>query len=127
MKRSLAILIVPILMICLVVSCNQEAIIHTDTAETISIKVNHEFIIATPSNPATGYMWRETYDESMLELVVSTFEVSEAVKKGEAEVGLEQHLRFKALKKGKTEVLIDLLGPDLKHSKGQKRFNVAID
>jgi len=83
-------------------------------------KVNHEFTIATNSNPATAYIWIETYDESRLKLVASTFGISEAVKRSEAKIGLEQHFLFKALKKGKTEISIDLAGPDLKTIKKKK-------
>lgn len=126
MKSLLVLVITFILAVCLIAGCGKVKI-YTDTKETISTRVNHEFIIATGSNPATGYMWREDYDESMLELVASTFEVSEAVKRGEAEVGLEQHFRFKALKKGKTEININLVGPSLKWIKQQKVFDVNIE
>lgn len=126
MKSLLVLVITFILAVCLIAGCGKVKI-YTDTEETISTRVNHEFIIATGSNPATGYMWREDYDESMLELVASTFEVSEAVKRGEAEVGLEQHFRFKALKKGKTELNINLVGPSLKWIKQRKVFDVNIE
>ena len=126
MKRFLALLIVPILTACLVAGCGGEVNIYYDPEQTISVKVNHEFIIATSSNPPTGYMWRETFDENILELTASSFEISEAVKRGEAKVGLEQHFRFKALKKGKTQIRIDLGGPDPKFSLERKIFNVDI-
>ena len=71
-------------------------------------------------------MWTATVDESMLELLSSTVESSEAVKRGEAELGLEQHFRCRALKKGTTEVQLNLRGPDIKHSWDQKVFLVEI-
>ena len=126
MKWFLILLIVPILTVCLVVGCGGEVNIYYDPEQTISVKANHEFIIATSTNPPTGYMWRETFDENMLELTASTVELSEAVKRGEAEIGLEQHFRFKALKEGQTQIRIDLAGPDPKFSIDKKIFNVNI-
>lgn len=127
MNRFIVLVIVCTLAVCLVAGCAGEVKVYTDPKQPISVRVKQEFIIATSSNPATAYMWRETYDKSMLELVASTFEVSEAVKRGEAEIGLEQHFRFKALKKGKTEARIDLAGPDLKAIKESKVFSISID
>ena len=75
---------------CLITGCSHEATIYRTPKEVINVTVNHEFIIATASNPSTGYMWRETHDENILEDVASTFEVNEAVKRGETEVGLER-------------------------------------
>jgi len=127
MKRFIVLVIACTLALCLVAGCAGEVKVYTDPEQTIIVRVKQEFIIATASNPPTGYMWRETYDESMLELTASTFEISEAVKRGEAEIGLEQHFRFKALKKGKTEARIDLAGPDLKSIKERKAFSVSIE
>ena len=127
MKRFIVLVIACTLALCLVAGCAGEVKVYTDPEQTIIVRVKQEFIIATASNPPTGYMWRETYDESMLELMASTFEISEAVKRGEAEIGLEQHFRFKALKKGKTEARIDLAGPDLKSIKERKAFSVSIE
>ena len=127
MKRFIVLAIACPLVVCLVAGCAREAKIYYDPEEMISVRVKQEFIIATGSNPPTGYMWRETYNESMLELTASTFEISEAVKRGEAEIGLEQHFQFKALKKGKTEIRIDLAGPSLKYVKERKAFSVSIE
>ena len=127
MNRLIVLVIVWALAVCLVAGCAGEVKVYTDPEQTIIVRVKQEFIIATGSNPSTGYMWRDSYDESMLELVASTFEISEATKRGEAEVGLEQHFRYKALKKGKTEARIDLAGPDLKFIKARKVFSVSIE
>ncbi len=125
MTRFLTLLIIPVLAVCLLAGCGGEVKVYYDPEETISVKANHEFIIATTSNPVTGYMWRETYDESLLELTASSFEVSEAVKRGEAKVGLEQHFHFKALQKAKTQIRIDL-GTSSKFGVERKIFNVDI-
>jgi len=126
MKCFLVLVIVPVLAVCLVAGCGREVNIYYEPEQTISVRTNHEFIIATATNPPTGYMWRETFDENMLELTASTIEVSEAVKRGEAKIGLEQHFRFKALKQGKTEIRIDLAGPNPKFSIERKVFNINI-
>ena len=126
LKSRLVLVITFILMVCLLGGCG-EVKVYRDTKEMISTKVNHEFIIATGSNPASGYMWRDGYhDESMVELVVCTFEVSEAVKQGKAKIGLEQHFRFKALKKGKTEITIEEQSPGLAIMR-EKVFQVNIE
>ena len=126
MKKFLVLLIILIIVVCPMAGCG-EAKIFTDPEQPIRVKVNHEFIIATSTNPPTGFMWREKFDEGMFELVISTVEVSEAVKKGEAAIGLEQHFRFKTLKRGKTEITILLAGPDLTWVKNKKVFTVNIE
>ena len=126
MKKFLVLSIILIIIVCPIAGCG-EVKIFTDPEQPISVKVNREFIIATGTNPPTGYMWRENYDEAMFELVSSTVEVSEAVKKGEAEIGLEQHFRFKARGRGKTEIAILLVGPDTKFVKSKKTFTVNVE
>ncbi len=105
--------------------CSGEPDIYREPGAVITVKVNQEFIFATETNPSTGYMWTATVDENMLELVSSTVEIGEAVH-GQAGTGLEQHFRLRALKKGTTEVQLNLRGPDIKHSWDQKVFPVEI-
>ena len=126
MMKKYLVLSAAMILVSLITACRGEVKIYTDPAMPIEVKVRHEFIIATSSNPSTGYMWREEFDENMLELKQSIFEISEAVKRGEAQVGLEQHFHFKALKKGTTEVEINLLGPSLQWITEQKKFTVNI-
>ena len=114
------------LLISLLAGCAGEPDIYREPGEVITIKVNQEFVIATETSPPTGYMWTTTVDESMLELISSTVETSEAVKRGEASLGLEQHFRFRALNKGVAEVQLDLRGPDVTQSWDQKVFPVEI-
>jgi len=71
-------------------------------------------------------MWTATVDESMLELISSTVETSEMETEKPASGILEQHFRCRALKKGNTEVQLNLKGPDIKFSWGQKTFPVEI-
>jgi len=124
--KFLLLVLASIVPVVLLAGCAGEPDIYREPGEVISVKVNQEFIIATETSPPTGYMWTATVDESMLELISSTVEVSEAVKRGKAEVGIEQHFRCRALKKGTTDVQLNLRGPDVKHSWQQKVFPVDI-
>jgi predicted secreted protein len=110
----------------LLAGCAEEPTVYREPGDVITVKVKQEFIVATETNPPSGYMWTAIVDESMLELISSTVETSEAVKRGEAEVGLEQHFRCRALKKGTTEVQLNLRGPDVKFIWDQKTFPVEI-
>ncbi len=106
--------------------CSGEPKVYTDPEEPVTVQPSREFIIATASNPPTGYQWRATYDENTLKLVSSTFESSRAVQNGEEKVLLQQHFRFQALRKGQTTVRLELKGPDLEHIWQQKVFSVTI-
>ncbi len=105
-----------LLLTLLAASCRSEppgyAGIFRDETQPISVKVGQEFTVAVVSNPATAYMWREEFDKKFLEVVSATFEINEE-KRG-TEAMLEQHYRFKALKKGQTTVRLNLNGPDMR-------------
>ena len=110
----------------LLAGCSGEPDIYREPDEVITVKVNREFIIAVTTNPPTGYMWTATVDESMLEMVSSTVKARRVEIQGEERVILEQHFRCRALKKGDTEVQLDLRGPDIKHIWEQESFPVTI-
>ena len=115
-----------IVSILLLVGCSGEPSIYREPGEVITVKVNQEFIIATPTNPPTGYMWTAAVDESMLELLSSTLEINKVETDGGTESIMEQHFRCRALKKGTTEVQLNLRGPDIQHIWQQKTFPVDI-
>ena len=123
--RLLITLLILTLFVYMASSCTREPDIYREPSQIISVKVKQEFIIATETNPPSGYMWTATVDENILELIVSTVEISE-VKRGEARSGLEQHFHCRALKKGTTEVQLDLKGPDVEHIWDHKIFTVTI-
>jgi len=131
MKGYLIFAIVALVVTSLVSSCRSlepisaEPKIYLSPEAPIEVRLNQEFIIATGSEPQTGYMWREEYDKKMLELVSSTFEVNKAIKLEEGKISLEQHFQFKARKRGKTEVAINLASPSLFVVR-QKIFKVNI-
>ena len=100
-----------------------ETVIYRDEKVPIIVKVNQEFVIAVVSNPSSGYMWREEFDDKFVEVTASTFEINEGMRGTEA--GLEQHFRFKARRKGTTEVEINLKAPDLSTVR-EREFTVNI-
>ncbi|MFQ5996550.1 MAG: protease inhibitor I42 family protein [Dehalococcoidales bacterium] len=113
MKRFWLPFILFILVVCLVAgySCGARTDVDTrigiEAVEKISTRVNQEFSIAREFDLNSGYMWRETYDESMLELVDTAIDTN---REGEGEnerIVLSQVFRFRALKKGKTEILLE--------------------
>ena len=97
---------------------------YVDTEETITVKVNQEFNIALDFDLI--HLWREIYDESMLSLEEDSFDTSPKVQESETEYGVAQYFRFKALKKGETEITINKMSVDGKVVIEQKVFSVNI-
>jgi inhibitor of cysteine peptidase len=75
---------------------------YDDPGQTINTSANQEFIIALGSNPTTGYSWQESHDQTMLELKEKSYK--EEAKEGVVGAGGIEYFRFKALKKGQTEI-----------------------
>ncbi len=98
--------------------------VYTDPEETINTEVNQEFDIALSFNLI--YLWREKYDETMLSLEAVTFDASPEVKQGKVEVGVSQYFRFRALKRGETEITINLMSVDGKSIVEHTLFKVII-
>ena len=94
--------------------------------EEIEVKVGEEFIIAQQFDLNSGYIWREKFDESMLELLDSSIE-SET--KEDETIVLHQVFRFKAKQKGNTQIFLahirsSLQGDDVRT---QEIFDIHID
>ena len=104
MKRLL--ILVAVVAICMLTGCVGEVKTYTDSGQTINIGVNQEFVIALGSNPTTGYMWQESYDENILELVEKTYELGKEAKEGMVGAGGVEYFRFKTLKAGETEITL---------------------
>ena len=126
MKRFLVLVMVSALVVCLLAGCGGGAKTYTDTGQTISIGVDQEFVIALDSNPTTGYNWEESYDETMLRLVESKYELGKRAKQGVVGAGGTQYFRFKALKTGKTEITLAYKRPWETDIGEQKVFSVDI-
>lgn len=99
--------------------------VSTDPEETINTEVNQEFNIALSFNLI--YLWREKYDEAMLSLEEVTFDASPEVKQGKVEVGVSQYFRFKALKRGETEITINRMSVDGRTIVAHTVFKVIIE
>jgi len=126
MRSLLLLVIASVVLISMLAGCSGEPAIYREPDEVITVKVNQEFIIATDTNPPTGYMWTATVDESMLELLSATIESRKVEIREEEQTVLEQHFRCRALKKGNTEVQLALRGPDVIYVWAEKTFRVEI-
>ncbi len=71
--------------------------------EKIEVKVNDEFTIARQFDLNSGYIWREKYDESMLELLES---IVDSETREDGTIILYQVFRFKAKQKGNTQIFL---------------------
>ena len=126
MKKFLILVTVVMVAVCLMAGCTREVKTYSDSGQTIDIGVNQEFVIALGSNPTTGYMWQESYDEDMLKLVESKYEMGEEAKQGVVGAGGVDYFRFKALNKGETEITLVYKRPWEEESLEQKIFKVNI-
>jgi len=125
-KRLLVLVTVVMMAVCLMTGCTREVNTHSDSGQAIDIGVNQEFVIALGSNPTTGYMWQESYDKNVLELVEKTYELGEEAKQGVVGAGGVDYFRFKALKTGETEITLVYKRPWEEESLAQKIFEVNI-
>lgn len=103
MKRFISLVLLLILATCLTTGCGDDGNSGVEPVETISTGVNQEFTLTREFDLNSGFIWRETYDEKMLELLDSTIDTE---KRDETKIILFQVFRFKALKKGKTEITL---------------------
>jgi len=108
MKSLLALSLTFSLMLSLVAGCGKSenvdySKIGIKIAQTIDTSVNQEFTLSRTFDYSSGYMWREKYDEKMLEHAESTIDTE---KKADGTFVLLQVFRFKALKKGKTYLVL---------------------
>ena len=71
--------------------------------EKVEVKVNEEFTITRGFDLNSGFIWREKYDESMLELLENIVD-SETMEDGT--VVLYHVFRFQAKKKGNTQIFL---------------------
>jgi len=108
MKSLLALTLALSLALSLVTGCSKsESVdyskIGVKIAQTIDTKVNQEFTLSRTFDLNSGYMWREKYDEKMLELLEGSIDTET---QQDGTIILLQVFRFKALKKGKTYLLL---------------------
>lgn len=110
MKRLIAILVLVAVISSLFIACGPaEPEVYSEPAQTISVNVGQEFIIALKDQSAsTGYSWQEEIDDSFLRLVESKYEPPAKPMPGAPGT---RSFQFKALKKGETKVTMTCKQP----------------
>ena len=107
MMKWLLIILMSVMIIGLLAGCGGEEESEQKygflPVEKIEVKVNEEFSIARPFDMNSGYIWREKYDESMLELLKSEID-SETREDGT--IILYQVFYFKAKQEGNTQLFL---------------------
>lgn len=106
MNKFLILAVAAIVATCTLTGCIGEVETYTDSGQTISIGVNRQFVIALGSNPTTGYMWQESFDETMLELVEKIYKQGSESEQGTVGAGGVEYFRFKTLKAGQAEIVL---------------------
>jgi len=107
MLKWLLFSMIPVLIIGLLAGCGEKEETGQKygflPVEKIEVKVNEEFSISRPYDLHSGFIWREKYDESMLELLDTKidYETRES-----GEIVLFQVFTFNARKKGNTPIFL---------------------
>ena len=116
------------LSICLVAGCSSIAQAYTDPEVTIDTSADGEFaiLIASDSNPTTGYSWVASYNETRLELVDESFDSGEYADQGLVGAGGTQLFRFKAITRGEATITMDYKRPWEDEVLEQKVFTVDV-
>ncbi|MDD4984830.1 MAG: protease inhibitor I42 family protein [Dehalococcoidales bacterium] len=127
MKRLLLSITVLILAICLVSGCNTHGVAQIGEDNSISVRVNEEFNLTFDSDATNGYSWHESHDPAMLELMNRTYRRGEHTKPELAgSTGGVEYFSYKALKTGKTEIIMTYERPWYKEMVKQDIFTVNI-
>ncbi len=106
MVKWLLLAMIPVLMLGSMAGCGEkeeERKYGFLPMEKIEVKVNEEFTIALPFDLNSGYIWREKFDESMLELLGTSID-SET--KEDGNIILYQVFQFKAKREGNTQLFL---------------------
>ncbi|MBA7639781.1 hypothetical protein ES703_47441 [subsurface metagenome] len=130
MVRRILMAMIPVIVIGLLAGCGEKEEEGSKygflPVKKIELKVNEEFTIARPFNLNSGYIWREKYNESMLELLDSEIDTET---KEDGTIILYQVFRFKAKQKGNTQIFlahirVSMEGDDVRT---QEIFDIYID
>jgi len=107
MFKRLLLMLLPIIVFGLLAGCAGEEEKGKDfgflPVTKMDVKVNGEFSISRPVDLNSGFIWREKYDESMIELLENAVDTET---KEDGTIVLYQVLRFKAKKKGNTQIFL---------------------
>jgi len=106
--RRLLLAMIPIMVIGLLAGCAEKEEEADQKwgflpVEKIEVKVDEEFTLARPFDLNSGFIWREKYDETMLELLSNEVDTET---KEDGSIVLYQVFRFQAKKKGNTQLFL---------------------
>ena len=104
MKRLFVLIMASLLALSLLAGCGGVKT-YVDEDGVLKTGVNQEFVIALDSNPTTGYDWEASFDDNMLSVVEKKYNPGEKAP-GLVGAGGTQYFRFKALRKGSTEITV---------------------
>jgi len=130
MSKWLLLAVVPIMIIGFLSGCGEKEEEEQKygflPVEKIEVKVNEEFTIARQFDLNSGYIWREKFDESILELLDSSIDTET---KEDGTIILYQVFQFKAKQKGNTQLFLahiraSIEGDDIRT---QEVFDIHID
>jgi len=127
MSSKVLTVILVILVFFLVTGCSgSEPQNYSDPSETITVKVNNEFVIALKANMTTGYAWEASFDETILSLVEQNY-VPDEHEEGMVGVGGTDYLRFKALQTGSTEIELTYKQPWEENSEDEQHLTFMVE
>ncbi|MBA7690363.1 hypothetical protein ES703_98889 [subsurface metagenome] len=121
-RRRLLIVPCVVALAALLVVGGCQAHTHTDAEKTIITHVDQEFTISLRVTPRLGAYWEESHDGNLLTLLESQI----VMDKPSEPVSGNAEFRFKALKKGKTEITFTLGSGSTGPVRDQKVFTVDI-
>jgi len=127
MKKYLALLI-PFLALSFLVSgafAAQDSNNMVYNGSTKIVKVNTEFRIVLESNPTTGYSWSAKFDPKYIQLVSSVYKPY-PTDHGIVGSGGVQMFIFKAIKPGKTEIIMQYQRPWENNPINEKTYKINI-
>jgi len=126
--KWLLLALIPVMVVGLLSGCGEkteESKYGFMPVEKIEVKVNGEFTISRGFDLNSGYIWREKYDETMLELLKSEVDTET---KEDGTIILYQVFQFKAKQKGDTQVFLAHMRSSLggNEIRTQEVFNIHI-
>jgi len=102
-KKLLLLVITLVLLAGAVIGCGGEIITYINDADTISIGVGEEFIIALDRDAGRGFTWTMEFDREFLKLTDESYDSQEKAE-GLTGVGGTHYFQLKGVKAGSTEV-----------------------
>lgn len=102
--------------------------VYTDTRLPIQVLVGTPFAITLIYNTTTGYIWEVGFDQSLLTLERRFTSLETQAPSSGSSAGASENFEFRSLKKGETNILLNLKQPFLPNTPSlvNKTFRVLI-